>query len=251
MTRHFENSVYIALCLFFFTSCLSTPKADIRIATAANVQFAMKELTEEFEAETGITTQIVLSSSGKLTAQIQEGAPYDVFVSANMKYPHVLFEKNLTSTKPTVYAYGQLVLWTAHDETTPSLSVLNTDTIQHIAIANPRTAPYGEAALSVLSILPNNIESKLVYGESIAQTNQFILAKAADIGFTAKSVVLSETLIHTGKYIDIPDSLHQPIEQGIVLLLQKGKVNPKAQQFYDFMFSEKAKGILVKYGYKI
>lgn len=247
------NTLFLFL-VFLFNQCQTAEKtAPLTIATAANMQFAITELTEAFSQRTGITCQTVVSSSGKLMAQIQAGAPFDVFVSADMKYPTALFETRWTTAAPEVYAYGKLILWTTAPQLTPSLSVLSTDSIQHIAIANPKIAPYGEAALEVLTAygLHQKIAHKFVMGESIAQTNQFILINAAEIGFTAQSVLYTPSLNNQGKWIALPDSLYTPIAQGVVCLKNGETRQAAAKQFYDFLFSNEGKSILAKFGYGI
>jgi len=163
--------------------CKVEPEPKITIATAANMQFAMEELITAFTDKTGIPCTMVVSSSGKLTAQIIAGAPYDIFVAADMKYPQEIYEKGLAQRPPKIYAYGTLVLWSLLDEVIPSLPILEENIINHIAIANPKTAPYGKAAKMILEEkgIYNTLEEKLVFGESIAQTNQFILSKAVEI----------------------------------------------------------------------
>lgn len=254
MTKN--NFLYLIITwLSLLTGCQPVPDKSITIATAANVQFAMQELTRKFTQESGITCQTVISSSGKLTAQIKEGAPYDIFVSANMKYPKALHKANLTTSAPKTYAYGELVLWTQKDDVVPALDSLLNNNIKHLAIANPKTAPYGEAAVDVLRTMNvyNRLESKLVYGESISQTNQFIISQTADLGFTAKSVVVSPRLKNKGKWQAVNANLYKPISQGVVLLKQKSRQvqSARAQKFYDFLFSAKARKILKKHGYKM
>jgi len=233
--------------------CVNKPSEKLMIATAANMRFAMTSLVEAFTAETGISCETVVSSSGKLTAQIAQGAPFDLFVSADMKYPDELYRQGLTITPPKVYAYGKLVLWCAHDDVEPSLVILNDDSVQRIAIANPKTAPYGRAAMEVINhdFHSEQITHKLVYGESISQTSQFIISGAASIGFTAKSVVLSPEIIGKGQWHEIDTSLYSPIEQGVVVLNQNPKMIDDAQQFKLFLFSENGQKILMRYGYEV
>lgn len=215
------------------------------------MQFAINELVDDFSKTTGIECEIIISSSGKLTAQINEGAPFDVFVSANMKYPNDLFRKGLTLGEPKIYAHGKLVLWTMKKELTPSIQQLENNHIKHIALANPKTAPYGNAALEVLNHFQifQKLTTKLVYGESIAQVNQFVNSQAADIGFTSKSVVLSPKMLDKGKWVEVEDSIYQPIQQGIVCLKNKSNKEKLALKFSDFLFSTKGKEILNTFGY--
>lgn len=242
----------ILFLLFFLSNCQQNETTQLRIATAANVQFAMEDLIVEFTKQTGITCTMITSSSGKLTAQIQQAAPYDVFVSADRKYPMELYQSKKTLTEPKVYALGGLVLWTRNEKMIPNLSVLENKSTKHIAIANPQIAPYGQAAIQVLKHYQKykTVKDKLVFGESIAQTNQFIISQAADFGFTAKSVVLSSKMKGVGNWIELDTSSYQAIEQAAVVIDRKEKTKPEAKQFFDFLFSEKAKIILKQYGYK-
>jgi len=238
---------------FFLFSCTTTNDEKLTIATAANVQFAMEEIIQVFESETGINCDMVVSSSGKLTAQIQRGAPFDVFVSADMKYPNTLFEKGFAIQKPEIYGFGKLVLWTFKKVDNLSVDWLNSSEVQHIAIAAPLTAPYGKAATEVLNNFKffEKIKSKLVYGESISQVNQFILTESAEVGFTAKSVILSSKLKGKGKWTELPSESYQAIEQGVVVIKNDNAIQlENAQKFYRFLFSKKTKLILEKYGYQ-
>lgn len=241
------------LALALLSSCGNpkTTENKLTIATAANMQFAMEDLIDAFKAESGIDCETVISSSGKLTAQIREGAPFDLFISADMKYPTDLFAGGYTTAAPEVYAYGKLVLWSMIDSLQPAIDMLSAARIRHIAIANPRTAPYGLAALEVLAAyeLGTEVEGKLIYGESIAQTNQFIISKAAEMGFTAKSVVLSPQMRGRGKWLELDPQLYTPIAQGVVLLKKETGRRMAAQRFYDFLFSDTARKIMAEFGY--
>lgn len=240
------------MLLTLFAGCSkqeSGPK--VVIAAAANMQFAMEELVAAFTAESGIACEVVISSSGKLTAQIQAGAPFDVFVSADRKYPESLYEAGLTMGPPAIYAFGQLVLWSISQHSPPALDQLAIQTVEHIAMANPKTAPYGQAAAQVLAAnqLSETLGEKLVYGESIAQTNQFIISGAAEVGFTALAVVQSPALKDSGQWTLIPRELYQPIEQGVVVLKRNGQAEAAALAFADFLLSTPAKEILDTFGY--
>jgi len=246
------NIIFFVLLL----SLTSVAQKKLTVAAAANVQFVLNELVKDFDNSTGIKTNIILSSSGKLTAQIKEGAPYDVFVSADMKYPQELYKSGYAIDPPKVYANGLLVLWTIQPGIKPvaDLSVLTSDAIKKIAIANPKTAPYGEASVKAMNYykLYNKVKDKLVFGESISQTNRYIISGSADIGFTAKSIVLANEMKGKGIWVDIDRKSYQPIQQGAVILKHGNETNQNAaKKFYDYLYSEKAKIILKKYGYMI
>jgi molybdate transport system substrate-binding protein len=233
----------------------SKPSDKIIVATAANVQYVMKEIQKEFAKETGEEIQIVVGSSGKLTAQIREGAPFDVFVSADTKYPQEIFKNGGSDEEPRIYATGSLVLWSKEiPETELSTAILATEKAKKIAIPNPRNAPYGEAAIEVLKAqkLFEKTEKKLVYGESIAQTAQYISTGSVEAGFNALSIVLSPEMKGKGHYIIIDSTLYKPIHQAAILL-KHSEASPKketSQKFYNFLYTNKAKQIFKKYGYK-
>lgn len=234
-------------------SCATNKTEKLTIATAANMQFAMQELVHSFEKETNIQCETIVSSSGKLTAQIKEGAPFDIFVSADMKFPTELYKLGLTTEKPKVYAYGKLVIWTLNESIQPLLETLLSSKIKHIAVANPKTAPYGIAANEFLikeNIL-HQIKNKLVYGESVAQTNQFITTKAADIGLTAMSVVLSPKMKGKGNWTAVDESNYSPIKQGILLMKNGMSNNSDGLKFYNFLISDQGREILTKFGYSV
>ena len=231
--------------------CSQSRDYALTIAVASNMQFAMEEIVTAFERNTNLSCATVVSSSGKLTAQISEGAPYDVFVSADMKYPEVLFRAGLTKQQPAVYAYGKLVMWSAIEGLQPSINQLLSPEVKHVALPNPKIAPYGIAAMEVLkhhNIL-ESIQKKLVYGENISQTNQFIISKSAEIGFTAKSVVLSHQMNEKGRWVELDQNLYTPLAQGVVVL--DNERCRLSNQFFDFLFSPEAREILQKFGYEV
>lgn len=229
-------------------------QTKITVAVAANMQYTMEALKAEFNKTDKTEIDVVLGASGKLTQQIMQSAPFDIFISADTAFPKKLSESGFTALLPKVYAQGLLVLWSAKDNIQPTadLKLLLNDNIQHIAIANPKTAPYGTAAEFILKKynLYDKVSSKLVTGESITQTSQFIATKAADIGFTAKSIVISNEMKGKGKWVEMKSSDYPPIKQAAVLL-KYGQENhaAEAQKFYDFLFSSKAKAIYKKFGY--
>jgi molybdate transport system substrate-binding protein len=225
----------------------------LTVAVAANVKYAFDDLAVEFKKESGIEMQGVFGSSGKLTAQIKSGAPFDVFLSADMTYPDSLYKDGLTEAAPKVYAKGVLVLWTMNQlDLGKGMQVLNDPAVKKIAVANSQLAPYGREAINALEHfkLRSTVGPKLVYGESISQVNQYIDSKSADIGFTAKSVVLAPELSGKGTWIEVPRDSYQPIAQGAVILRYGILTNSRAaHQFMEFLSSPEARGILEKYGY--
>ncbi len=247
--------ILLSVLLSTLISSNTPEQTTVTVAVAANFRFAMEELSQEFKKETGIDIKTVISSSGKLTAQIKNGAPFDVFLSANMKYPETLYREGHTTTKPKVYAYGSLVLWTLKDlDLSKGINALSDKKVQKIAIANPKNAPYGIAAINALNYykIYKKIKPKLVYGESISQTNLYVASETADACLTAKSVVLSPKMKGKGKWIEIDKSAYKPIAQGIVITNHGVKNKDSAsQKFYNFLFSHKAREILEKYGYII
>lgn len=242
-----------AIIVLFSFSCCSNYKKDrkITIAVAANMQYAMKAVVDNFEEKTGISCDLVIGSSGKLTAQITEGAPYDIFLSADMKYPLEIYNSGLALEPPLSYGYGQLVLWSTMKGMQPSITLLTDKSIDHIALANPLTAPYGKAAMEVLQHygLFDSLAHKLVYGESISQTNQFITSKSAALGFTAMSVVLSPGLKDKGNWATLDSTSYHPIEQGVVLIHRDQTNLQDIRKFYAYLFSVEAKLVLKNFGY--
>jgi molybdate transport system substrate-binding protein len=233
--------------------CASAAADTLTVAVAANVQYAFDDLQAVFKKETGHDLKPVYNSSGKFTAQIMSGAPFDVFLSADMEYPEKLHKEGYAAAAPKVYAYGALVLWTMKDIDLGNWqSALAGASVAKIAVANPKTAPYGRETMKALAHfkLDDTVKPKLVFGESISQTNQYIHSRAADAGFTAKSVVVSPEMKGQGKWVDLPKDAYQPIAQGIVVLKHGQENNAKlAQQFHDFVLSAKSHAILERYGY--
>lgn len=232
----------------------SDPDKKLVVAVAANAQFAMEAFKKEFERNSDATMEIVVGSSGKLTTQILQGAPYDVFVSADIKYPDTLFRAGMATSAPFIYAYGTLVLWTCKDiDLSQGIRVVLDDNVKKIAIANPKTAPYGEESMRVLSnfqVYNETVADKIVYGESIAQTNQYITSGNCEIGFTAKSVVVAPQMKGKGKWVEINPTGYQPIAQGVVITKQGATKHPKSSKaFTDLLLSTKGQKLLEEYGY--
>ena len=223
----------------------------LQIAVAANVQDPFKEVANIFQAKTGISIKYVIGSTGKFVTQITHGAPFDILLSADMTYPTKLYQMDLTISKPKPYVDGQLILWTTyHFDLKNWPNLLRSSQIKRIAIAHPNFAPLGKAALNVLKTnhLLKIIDHKLVYGDSIAQTNQYIATGHADLGFTAQSIVFNPQFSKIGKWIMIPQSFYQPIKQGVVILKSTHHL-VFAHRFVEFLYSPIAQAIFKRYGY--
>lgn len=225
----------------------------ISVAVAANVSYAIEELKKEFNKtypETKVS--VTLGSSGKLTAQIKHGAPYDLFISANMKYPEALYKDKIAISLPVVYTLGTLAIFSnTKRDFSNGIYILQNKEVSKIAIANPKTAPYGIAAMEALTNakIINDVKGKFVYGESISQTVSYAVT-AADIGIIAKSSLYSSSMSKYKENINwvaVDTKLYTPIKQGIVML----KEDEEVKAFYDFILSEDAKKIFEKYGYLI
>ncbi len=233
----------LLLCCVSFASF-----AQIRVATAANLIFPLKEIKVAFEKKYAEKVEIISAASGILCTQIQQGAPFDVFLSADMVYPETLFKKNLTVQSPQVFTLGKLVVWTKKKIIINELNALleNANT-QIIALAQPTLAPYGAEAINYLK--KNNllvaVKSKLVYGESIGKVNQYISAGAVDVGFTANSAMFAEELKSKGFWLELPQ---KGIPHGLVILRNSAQMKI-AELFYLYIFSEDAQAIFKKYGY--
>lgn len=228
--------------------------SEITVAAAANLSPLMDELVAEFENISKDKINVVTGSSGKLTAQIENGAPFDVFLSADTKYPNTLYHEGLTIRKPRVYAYGLLVLWSTRLKDLSGMGILAEDVVKKIALANPSVAPYGRETVNALKYfkLYKLLQGKLVYGENISQTNDFVISGSADIGFTSKSTVLAPTLKEKGVWIEISPESYQPIAQAAVILNHARKSSiDAAQSFFNFLFTPEARKIFKKYGYRV
>jgi molybdate transport system substrate-binding protein len=228
-------------------------QTEVVVAAAADLRFAMDSLISVFSKNhQDIHIKVVYGSSGNFFQQIGNGAPFDLFFSADIDYPRQLSTKHLTLSDPQRYGTGQLVLWSRSvDPAVDKMNTLLNPGIRKIAIANPAHAPYGQRAEEALHYyqLYDKIKDKLVMGENIAQTAQYAQSGAADIGIIALSLALSPAMQQAGgKYWLIPADSHQPLEQGFVLL-PHAKDNQVAYQFMNFITTPEARAILKSFGF--
>jgi molybdate transport system substrate-binding protein len=229
---------------------------SINIAVAANVSYAIDDIKKEFnKLYPDVDVKVTLGSSGKLTAQIKNGAPYQLFMAANMKYPKALYNDGIAVTRPLIYAQGSLAYLSSNKKDfTKGIKLVTDSSIKKIAVANPKTAPYGKAAVEAMKNggVLDTVEKKFVYAESISQTVSYAVT-AADIGFIAKSSLYSPKMAKYKKGInwsDVDPKLYTPINQGIVVL-KNGETNSDVAAFYSFMLSSKVKKILNDFGYLV
>ncbi len=248
-------SYWLVLTTFLtFIGCRTDQHTQpLRIAVASNMREPLEEIALKYAAAGGLQPQLISGSSGKLVAQIREGAPYDILVSADTTYPNTLYRERLISNPPEIYARGQLILWSLDPEEPAHLNRLQDHNFGPIAIANPRMAPYGKAALEVLERLDSGRvnQRELVTGENISQVNQFIASKSVVAGFTALSTVRSPKLHEKGSYILVGQELYTPIAQSACLLENSKEVREEAEKFYAYLFSKDARAILREYGYVV
>jgi molybdate transport system substrate-binding protein len=227
------------------------------IAAAANLNFVLNEIKDQFAREHGTPVEIVFGASGTLTRQIRDGAPFELFLAADEEFPKQLTAAGLTRDDGVVYAVGRLVIFaptgsplTVDAHLAGLARLIKAGNAGRFAIANPDVAPYGEAAEAVLQKhgLWESIRPQLVLGDSIAQAAQFAATGNAIGGLLAYSVVLAPGFADRGRYAVIPESDHLPLRQRMVLLKRAGTT---AGQFYAFMQGDRARAILQKHGYGV
>ncbi|WHZ22212.1 MAG: Molybdenum ABC transporter, substrate-binding protein ModA [Nitrospira sp.] len=229
---------------------------ELAVAAASDLNFAIKELIGEYEKQTGHRVKLSLGSSGNFYAQLQQGAPFDLYFSADIGYPKKLEEAGLTVPGSLYrYAVGRVVLWAPKSsplDLSKGLTVLREPTIRKIAIANPKHAPYGRAAVAAMEHgqVYGDVKDKLVLGENISQAAQFIESGACDIGIIALSLALAPTMKRAGSYWQIPDDTHPPLEQGAVIV-KESKNQDAARQFLAFMQGAQGQEIMTRYGFTL
>ena len=247
-----------AFCLVGLGKPPAASAEGVSIAAAADLVYCLDEMNATFKKSHPDADLMVTSgSSGNFATQIKNGAPFEVFLSADMSFPRDLVKAGLADEKTlTTYATGKIVLWTAHPDTvdvSKGLAVLREpNAIKKFAVANPDHAPYGRAAKEALQHenLWDAVQSRVVIGENIAQTAQFVETGSADAGVVALSLVLSPKLAKVGKWQEIPAEDYNPLEQGAVLTKQ-GAGHPLARAYLDFLRSPEARAIFDRYGFRL
>lgn len=251
LVSRFAAKLLIFVCLFVVGQTAHAGE-KITIAAAADLKFALDEIVVLFgRLHPADRVETIYGSSGKFQTQIRQGAPFDLYFSADIAYPRALKEEGFAASEVQPYAVGRIVLWSpSRDAGRMALADLADPTIQKIAIANPKHAPYGKRAEEALKAAGvwEKVEAKLVYGENVAQAAQFVQTGNAQAGIVALSLALSPELAKQGGYALIPDKLHQPLEQGFIVT-KRAAGNPLAQAFARFMAGQEARAIMSSYGF--
>lgn len=233
------------------------PAEEVTIAAASDLTYCLQDLNAAFQkSHPDATLKVSTGSSGNFFAEIKNGAPFDIFLSADMNYPRELVKAGLAEEANLVqYAIGRIVLWTTNEKVDVSkgLAILrDAEVIRKIAIANPEHAPYGRTAKAALEHekLWEGVEGRIVIGENIAQAAQFVQTGNAEAGIVALSLVLSPKLENVGKYFEIPADSYPPLEQGAIVT-KTGARKPTSKAYLDFLRSPEAREIFDRYGFRL
>lgn len=247
-----NRCLLIALAVLL-TAAAPAPQRPVTIAAASDLREALPNLVSRYSQQTGVKLEVIFGSSGKLFAQIEQGAPYDAYFSANADYPRRLEAKGLTVPGTRfAYAEGRLVLWTGSGvDVSKGMAVLSDARVKKVAIANPALAPYGKAAVEALQHagVYEGVKPKLVYGENISQTAQFATSGAAQVGIVAKSL-LATPAMKAGSSWEVPASWHRPLVQEAVVL-KRSRQAEAAGGFLKFVGSEEGRKRLKGYGFAL
>jgi molybdate transport system substrate-binding protein len=244
----------LAAALFAVLTLGSASAADVQVAVAANFTAPIQAIAKDFEKDTGHRLIAAYGATGQFYTQIKNGAPFEVFLSADDSTPAKLeMEGDGVPGSRFSYAIGTLVLWSAQDGYVDDQGeVLRTGQYRHLSIANPKTAPYGQAATQVLEKLglTASVKPRLVEGQNITQALQFVSSGNAELGFVALSQVYKDGKVTSGSAWKVPADLHDPIRQD-ALILKKGAANPAAQALVDYLKGPKAAQVIRSFGYEL
>lgn len=244
----------LSLLFIFFSFGYAKSSDTLTIAVASDLSFAMKELITDFKTtQPNANIKLISGSSGKFYHQIINGAPYDLYFSADISYPKKLLKSGYAVGDVSLYAIGRIVLWSSKvDVKKLTINSLLEDNVTKISIANPNHAPYGRRAKEFLQSnnLWEKVQPKLVYGENISQTTNYAVTGSADIGIIALSLAMAPTIADKGTYWLIPSEQHKPLEQGYAVL-KRAENNQLQKAFSRYLKSDKAIKILSKYGFVV
>jgi molybdate transport system substrate-binding protein len=248
----------LSLIAVLAVSCISQLciAQEITVAAAADLQFAMQDVAARFQKETGKTVKLTYGSSGNFFQQIHNGAPFDVFFSANLDYAKKLDAAGLTEPGSYYpYAKGKVVIWVRNDsklDLSSGMQALLDPSIKKIAVANPEHAPYGQAAVAAMQNdkIYEKVKDKFVLGENISQTASFVVSGGADVGIVALALALSPNMKDKGRYVEVPAGEYPPIEQACVILASS-KNKETARQFLAFIKTPAIGDLLRSYGFDV
>src|SRR5580704_16383995 len=244
----------IAVAVVFISQLCAAQ--EITVAAASDLQFAMQDVAARFEKETGKTAKLIYGSSGNFFQQIQNGAPFDMFFSANLDYPKKLEAAGLIEPGSFFgYARGKIVIWVAQQsklDLSSGMQALLDPSIKKIAVANPQHAPYGQAAVAAMQNdkIYEKVKDKFVLGENISQTASFVVSGGADVGIVALALALSPNMKDKGRYVEVPAGEYPPIEQACVILASS-KNKETARQFLAFIKTPAIGDLLRSYGFDV
>ena len=245
------------LALFFsvLTLAAGVSAQEIKVAAASDLTAAMQKIGTAFTRQTGVQVKFSFGSSGNFFAEIRNGAPFDVFLSADRSYPDTLDQSGKADQGTTIYARGKLVLWTSNssslDLTADGLRALTGAKVSKIAIANPEHAPYGRAAVAAMLHFKvyDQVKPKLVLGENVSQAAQFAQSGNADVAMIALAVALSENMKKSGRYALVPPESYPPLEQA-AMVVRSSQAKQDSHRFVDFLLTPAAQKILSEYGFE-
>ena len=249
MLRLASFLLVVGLSIGLLSGCNGNENTGLKIAVAANFVIPAETLIDQFESATGINATLISGSTGKLYAQIENGAPFDILLAADVQRPRLLAESGLGMAESRfTYALGELVLWSPNEEFVDETgNVLSIGDFEHLAIANPELAPYGRASQEVLQRLGlwEELQPRLVRGENIAQTFQFVNNGAAELGFIAHS-----QLPNSGSRWLVPADLYSPIEQQAIIIASTTR-REDAERFMAFLAGDEAREVITNAGYRV
>lgn len=252
-----KSCCQLLMCALIVVSFLPAFAGELRVAAASDLSFVLPEIVAGFEKQSGASVKVSFGSSGNFTAQIQNGAPFDVFMAADIGYPRTLIESGLADPSALhVYGSGRIVVWVPEgsklDFERGGMRVLLDNQVKKIAIANPQHAPYGRAAVAAMEHyhVYDQVKSKLVLGENISQAAQFVQSGNADTGILALSLVLAPAMHDKGRYWLIPESSYPAIEQAAIAL-KRSSDEKLARGFVDYLKSPAAVDLFRRYGFEV
>jgi len=246
-------SLIVVLAVGFISQCGAQ---EITVAAAADLQFAMQDVAARYQKEVGKTVKVIYGSSGNFYQQIQNGAPFDIFFSANLDYAKKLEDAGLAEPGSFYpYAKGKIVIWVRNEsklDLNSGMKVFLNPSVKKIAVANPLHAPYGQAAVAAMQKenIYDQVKDKFVLGENISQTASFVVSGSADVGVVALALALSPNMKDKGRYVEVPAGEYPPIEQACVVLASS-KNKEAAKQFLLFVRTAAIGDVLRSYGFDV